>query len=134
MAVDSANNKKAGVVVLAVLLGSVELVFVFSDPGPGMGWPLQVMIAAGLFFFSGAAIGYIHPEGWPIALLSAWGAVLLGGFIILMAMARYGREAFTAVEPPYISSGLMILFGSLGLTLFGSWLGKSLPRIDAAVK
>jgi hypothetical protein len=61
-------------------------------------------------------------------MLTAWGGVLMGGFIIILAMARYGREAFRAVEPPYITSGLILLFGSLGLTFIGGFLGRALRK------
>lgn len=97
---DSIDRKTPFVVLLALLLGFGGLVLVFSDLGPGEGVFLRVTIAAAFFFLSGGAIGYAHFKGWLIAMLVAWGAVLMGGFIILMSIARYGREAFTAIEPP----------------------------------
>lgn len=126
MAADSTDRTNAFVVVLAILLGFVGLVFVFSDPAEG--WLFRVIIATAFFFLTGAAIGYAHPSGWPIAMLTAWGGVLMGAFIILMAIARYGREAFDAIEPPYVTSGLILLFGSLGLTLYGGFFGRSLRK------
>ncbi|MBK9154022.1 MAG: hypothetical protein IPM25_07370 [Chloracidobacterium sp.] len=117
---------KMFVVVIAILLGSVGLVFVFSDPAEG--WRLRVITATAFFFLTGAAIGYVHPRGWPIALLTAWGAVLMGGFITLVAAAHYGRGAFAATEPPFITSGLIMIFGSLGSTLLGALLGKLFAR------
>lgn len=131
MAANSTDRKSAFVVVLALLLGFVGLVFVFSDPAEG--WLLRVIIATAFFFLSSAAIGYAHPSGWPIAVLTAWGGVLMGGFIILMSVARYGREAFDAVEPPYVTSGLLMLFGSLGLTFFGGFFGKSIRKHSGRV-
>ena len=115
-------------VMLALLLGFVGLVLVFSDVGSKETWVLRVAIVTTFFFFAGAAIGFIYPEGWPIAILASWGAVLLGGFIVLMALARYGAQAFSAVEPPYLTSGLTILFGPLLLTAIGALIGKSLSR------
>ncbi len=128
MAMDS-TDKNAVFAGVSILFGFGGLVLVFTDPIEG--WPLRITIAIAFFFFSGAVIGYAHPKGWPIAMLTAWGGVLFGGFIILVAYARYGREAFSSVEPPYITTGLIMLFGSLVLTLIGSFLGKSLPRLDA---
>lgn len=126
MTVDSTDWMNAFVVVVAIVLGFVGLLFVFSDPGEG--WLLRVIIATAFFFLTGAAIGYAHPSGWPIAMLTAWGGVLMGGFIILIAVSRYGRNAFNAIEPPYVTSGLIMLFGSLGLTFFGGFIGKSLRK------
>ena len=63
-----------------------------------------------------------------MALLTAWGAVLMGVFGTLVGFAKYGGEAFTAGESPDASAGLIMLFGSLGLTLIGGFVGKSLPR------
>jgi hypothetical protein len=114
------------VVLVALLLGLVGLVFVFSDPSEG--WLLRIIIAMAFFLLASSAIGYAHPGRWPLAMLTAWGAVLMGGFIIILAMARYGREAFSAVEPPYITSGLILLFGSLGLTFIGGCLGRALRK------
>lgn len=126
MAVDSTDWMSVFIVVVAILLGFVGLMFVFSDPAEG--WLLRGIVATVFFLLSSAAIGYAHPRRWPIATLTAWGGVLMGGFIIILALARFGREAFSAFEPPYITSGLIMLFGSLGLTLFGGFIGKSLRK------
>lgn len=123
-------DKRQAVVLLAFLLGFGGLVFVFSDLGPGEGWPFRVAITAAYFFISGAFIGYAQPKTWAIALLVAWGGVLMGGFITLVAIVHYGREAFAATQPPFITSGLIILFGSVGATLLGAFFGKLLPRKD----
>ena len=118
------DSRNAIVAFLALLLGFVGLGLVFSDAGPNEGWAARVAIAAVFFFLTGAGLAYAHPARWPIALLAAWGGVLMRGFIILMAFVRFGAEAFAASEPPYITSGLIILFGSLGLTFAGALLGK----------
>lgn len=131
MAVDSTDWMKVFVVVIAILLGSIGLVFVFSDPAEG--WLLRATVATAFFFLTGTAIGYAHANGWLIAMLTAWGAVLMGGFIIFMSIARYGSDTFNAVEPPYITSGLVLLFGSLGLTFFGGLLGRSLRKQGARI-
>lgn len=125
---DSIDRKIPFVVLIAVLLGFGGLLLVFSDLGPGEGAFLRVTITAAYFFLSGGIIGFAHFKGWLIAMLVAWGSVLMGGFIIFMAIARYGRESFAATDPPYISSGLIILVGSLALTLLGGVFGRSLSR------
>jgi len=61
--------------------------------------------------------------------LSAWGGILMGGFIVLMAISRYGSAAFSTQEPPYISVGLIMLFIPLGLTLIGGYIGKLLSQM-----
>lgn len=119
-------DKNAAVAGLAILLGFVGLAIVFSDPVEG--WPLRIMIASAFYFFSSATVGYTHPNGWPIAMLTAWGGLLMGGLLIIAAIARYGGAAFAATEPPYISSGLIMLFGSLVLSLSGGYVGKLLSR------
>ncbi|MCC7307074.1 MAG: hypothetical protein IT173_05895 [Acidobacteria bacterium] len=131
---DSIDAKNAVVTVVAIVLGFVGLVFVFSDPGPGEGWLFRVSITMAFYFLSGVGIGYMHPGGWLIAMLIAWGGVMMGGFIVLMAVARYGREAFNASEPPFVASGLIMLIGSLGLTFLGGFLGKSLPRRNPRIR
>lgn len=128
MADDPSGKMDVFVVLLALLLGLVGLVFVFSDPAEG--WLLRVVITTAYFFLTSAAIGYAHPSRWPIAMLTAWGGVLMGGFLIILALARYGSDAFSAIEPPYITSGLIMLFGSLGTAFFGGLLGKSLRKQD----
>ncbi|HMQ03866.1 MAG TPA: hypothetical protein PKD26_08110 [Pyrinomonadaceae bacterium] len=118
------GHKNAVFAGIAFLLGFVGLVLVFSDPAEG--WRLRMIIGSAFFLLSSGAIGYLHPDRWPIAVLTAWGGVLFGGLLILLAIARYGRDAFNAAEPPYITSGLIILFGSLGSAFFGGLLGRSL--------
>jgi len=115
-------------VAVAVVLGFGGLALVFSDLGPGESWPLRITTAVVFFLVSGAFIGFAHPKGWLIAMLTAWGAVLMGAFITLIAIAYYGRGAFAATEPPFITSGLTMIFGSLGSTLLGALLGKMLSR------
>lgn len=122
-------NKTPAFAVLALLLGFFGLAFVFSDLSSGEAWLERVIVAALFFFLSGLGIGFFHPKWWIIAGLTAWGGIFLGGFIVLMAIGRYGSTAFDAQEPPYISAGLIILFVSLGLALIGGYIGKLLSRM-----
>jgi hypothetical protein len=122
-------NKNLAVAILALALGFVGLAFVFSDLGASEAWLARVFVAALFFFLCGLGIGFINPELWIIAGLSAWGGILMGGFIVLMAIGRYGSAAFDAQEPPYISAGLTMLFIPLGLTLIGGYIGKLLSQM-----
>lgn len=114
---------------IAVLIGFVGLMFVFTDPVEG--WPLRIAIATTFFFLSGAAIGFIHPNGWPMAMLTAWGGALMGGLITLVAISR--NDSSPAPEPLELPIGLIMLFGSPIVTLFGGFLGKSFSRKGTSV-
>ncbi len=116
-------------VALALLLGVFGLALVFSDLGSSEAWQERVFVATLFFFLCGLGIGFFNPELWIIAGLSAWGGILMGGFIVLMAIARYGSAAFDAQEPPYISAGLIMLFIPLGLTLIGGYIGRLLSQM-----
>jgi hypothetical protein len=121
MALDS-TDRNAAFAGVAALLGAVGFMFLFSDPREG--WIVRVIASMVFFFFASVAIGYAHPGGWLIAMLISWGGVAMGGFITLMAFARYGAQAFDAVEPPFIISGLVMLFAPIALTLLGGFVGK----------
>lgn len=123
------QDKNPAVSILALILGFLGLALVFSDLETSDGWLARVIVAALFFFLCGLGIGFINPELWIIAGLSAWGGILMGGFIVLVSIGRYGSAAFDAQEPPYISAGLIMLFIPLGLTLFGGYIGKLLSRV-----
>ncbi len=116
-------------VALALLLGVFGLALVFSDLGSSEAWQERVFVATLFFFLCGLGIGFFNPELWIIAGLSAWGGIIMGGFIVLMAISRYGNAAFSAQEPPYISVGLIMLFIPLGLTLIGGYIGRLLSQM-----
>ena len=109
---------------LALILGLVGLSFVISDPGPGESMAIRILTAALFFFLSGAAIAFFNPTLWVISGLTAWGGVLMGGLITLSAVRRYGGDAFNAQEPPYISSGLIMLLLPITFSLIGGYVGK----------
>lgn len=110
--------------VLAVLFGIFGLVLVFSDLGPGEVWWERVLIAMLFFFFCGLAVGWFNPRFWIIAALSAWGGFLMGGSLVFFALSKYGKAAFDAQEPPYISVGLIMLFFPVIFSLIGGHVGK----------
>lgn len=121
-------SKNEAVVLLAFLFGFGGWVFVFSDLRPGESWLARIAIAAAFFLLTGGVIGFLHPKGWLVAMLISWGAVLMGGLMIFLAFVRYGREAFSAAEPPFVTSGPVMVFGSLGMSLSGGIVGKLLTR------
>jgi hypothetical protein len=116
--------KGALLAILAILLGAIGLSLVFSDPAEGQ---VTRMILTGLYFLiCGGAIGLLYPKAWMISGLTAWGAVLFGGFLSIDALRRYGGNAFGAEEPPYIVAGLVITLAPITLSLLGGYLGKLL--------
>jgi hypothetical protein len=130
MAISNKNpDKNPAVAILALMLGFFGLALVFSDLGANERWLARVVVATLFFFLCGLGIGFLNPELWITAGLSAWGGILMGGFIVLMAIGRYGSAAFDAQEPPYISAGLTMLFIPLGLTLIGGYIGKLLSQM-----
>ncbi len=122
-------NKNLAFAILALLFGVFGLALVFSDLGASEACLGRVSVAALFFFLCGLGIGFLNPELWIIAGLSAWGGILMGGFIVLMAISKYGSAAFDAQEPPYISAGLAMLFIPPGLTLIGGYIGKLLSQM-----
>ncbi len=111
-------------VALALILGIIGLSTVFSDLGSGESWGMRTLIADIFFFLSGAVIGFFNPKLWMISGLIAWEGVLMGGFLTLIALRRHGAGAFSAQESPYISVGLMMLFGPIILALLGGFMGR----------
>lgn len=124
--------KTAAFLFLAFLIGIVGLSLVFSDMGSGESWGVRTLIATAFFFFSGVLIGFFNPKLWMISGVTAWGGVLMGGFLTLMAFRKHGADAFNAQEPPYIFVGVMMLILPITLALMGGFLGKILTRFRAA--
>lgn len=114
---------------LAFFLGIFGLALVFSDLGPDESWSIRIVIWIFFFFLSGFGLGFFNPKMWMISALTAGGGILLGGFIILVAIAKYGNNAFNAQEPPFISAGLTTLFVPLILALFGGYIGKQVAQM-----
>jgi hypothetical protein len=110
----------------ALILGLFGLALVFSDLAPNETWSIRVGIAVAYFFLCGLGIGFLSRDFWLIAGLSAWGAILMGGLLVMVALGRHGSAAFNAQEPPYISSGLLLLFVPIVLSLAGGYLGRKL--------
>lgn len=110
--------------VLALLFGFFGLALVFSDLGPGESWVVRILVATLFFLISGALIGFLNPNLWMISGLTAWGGLLIGGFITWGAIRRYDRgDAASAQEPTNISAGLIMLFLPLTLSLIGGYIG-----------
>ena len=113
-------------VILALIVGIFGLSLVFVDLGPDGLTFGRVILGVGFFLLVGLIIGFINPKGWWISGFAAWGGILIGGFITINAIKKYGGDAWSANEPPYILSGLALLFFPLGLALVGGYLGKFL--------
>ena len=120
---------KLGSVVLAFILGIFGLALLFSDLSQGESGSNRVILAILFFFLCGLGIGFFNPKMWIISGLTAWGGILLGGFITLVALAKYGSNAFGAREPPFISAGLIMIFLPAALALTGGYIGKQLTQM-----
>lgn len=126
--VDMSEHKRPFAIVLSVILGAIGLALVFSDLGPDESWPVRAAVAASYFFLCGVGIGLLSRDQWYIAGLSAWGGVLFGGYLVLVALGSYGTTAFEAKDPPFISSGLILLFVPIALSLLGGYIGSQLSN------
>ncbi len=111
-------------VVVALVLGAVGLFFVFADPTSNESLGGRAALGIAFFFFSGFAIGFFGPRVWFLSGLTAWAAIIFGGYLSLAAIAKYGSGAFGAQEPPYILAGISIMVLPLGFALFGGLAGK----------
>jgi hypothetical protein len=120
------NLKNLAFSAFALILGFIGLSLVFSDIGAGESAASRIFVAASFFFLGGVGIGYFNSRAWIISGLTAWGSILFGAFLTLASIRKYGRDAFTVQEPPYLSAGLVILFVPLSLALLGGYIGKSL--------
>jgi peptidoglycan/LPS O-acetylase OafA/YrhL len=112
----------------SLALGVIGLNLVFSDLGAGESSINRIFVSAVFFFLCGIGIGYFNPRGWVISGLCAWGSTLFGTLIVMNAIRKYGGNALSAQEPPYISSGLIILLVPLSLALLGGYVGRNLSR------
>jgi len=110
----------------ALILGLFGLALIFSNLSPNETWSIRVAVAVIYFFLCGLGIGFLSRDFWFIAGLSAWGAVLMGGLLVIVALGRHGSASFEAQEPPYISSGLLLLFVPIVLSLAGGYIGHKL--------
>jgi len=116
-------------VILAFSLGFFGLALLFSDSSADESGSNRIVVAILFFFLCGVGIGFFNPKMWIISGLTAWGGIFLGGFITLIALPRYGINAFGAQEPPYISAGLIMFFLPVALALTGGYIGKQLSQV-----
>jgi uncharacterized protein YacL len=117
--------------LFALLLGFIGLSLVFSDLNQGESLATRILTAALFFSISGVGIGLLIPKAWMVSALVAWGAILMGGFITLTALRKYGSSAFGTEEPPYISSGLIVLILPVTVSLIGGYFGKQIRHTKA---
>ncbi|KAB7726134.1 hypothetical protein F5984_24975 [Rudanella paleaurantiibacter] len=104
-------DRRLAINALFVLLHSVVLLYVVKQ-SPVIHWPyLMASISA-------AAIGFAEPRrGWLLALLQA-SALLIGYYGFTDQPAQSGQKELEAFN----------LFGSVGLTFVGSFIGSILKR------
>lgn len=116
-------------IILALILGIFGLALLFSDLSTDESGSNRIILSLLFFLLCGLGLGFFNPKMWIISGLTAWGGIFLGGFITLIALARYGSNAFAAREPPYISAGLIMIFLPVALALTGGYIGKQLSQI-----
>ncbi len=112
--------------IIAIITGIIGLSLVFSDTGPSEPTIARVFISAVFFFLCGSVIGYFNPQAWIISVLVSWGACFFGLLLVIAAIRNYGAAAFSAQQPPYIESGLVISLLPFSLTVLGGYVGKLL--------
>lgn len=108
-------------VIIALMVGVIGLWAVFSDIGPRDSIATRWLIT-GLVYAAGAmAVGFLVPRRWYLALLTAWGPLVLG-LIGLTAKLMNGGPlpywrflALTILGVP----GFALLFGYLGRRVRG---------------
>jgi hypothetical protein len=70
---------------VAGVTGFISLVLLFSDPPPG-GAAQQFATAFVAIFVGGLFIGFLYPERWWIAGLTAWGGFLLSAPLLVVPL------------------------------------------------
>jgi hypothetical protein len=114
-------------------LGFIGLSMILSDLSQGESWWIRIVTATLFFFLTGAAIGFFNSTFWMISALTAWGGVLIGGWITFAALVRHGTEVFNA-DPPYLVGGLLILFVPIALSLTGGYVGNRISQARSRLK
>ena len=69
----------AAATLVILLSGAVGLWGVFTDASPGESVALRLALLVLVQLLGAALVGALLPRWWMLALLSAWGPVLLGG-------------------------------------------------------
>ena len=71
--------RAAAATLVILLTGAVGLWGVFTDASPGESIALRLALLVLVQLLGAALVGALLPRWWMLALLSAWGPVLLGG-------------------------------------------------------
>ena len=108
-------------VIIALMIGVIGLWAVFSDIGPKDSIATRWLVTSLVYAAGAMAVGFLVPRRWYLALLTAWGPLVLGlmGLAVKPVNARpipYWRFlALTILGVP----GFALLFGYLGRRVRG---------------
>ena len=114
-------------VIIALAVGVIGLWAVFSDIGPKDSMAARWLMTSLVYAAGAMAVGFLVPRRWYLALLTAWGPLVLGliGLTVKLINGRpvpYWRFlALTILGVP----GAALLFGFLGRRVRGRLAGVS---------
>jgi len=109
------RSAAATLVILAT--GAIGLMGAFSDPSPSESVALRLALLAVVQVSGAALVGVILPRWWILALLTAWGPLLLG------SVALYVKLVHHTVFPRLTFLVFTLVVPSL-LALTGGFLGR----------
>lgn len=108
-------------VILGVLGGILILSRVFSDIGRDESAVGQVVLLVSVTFLMSAGLGWLAARRWYLAVVLAWGAILMGA-ISLMVRTRRGGSPMEWL----LTSALLL--GIPALSLLGGFTGDRVRR------
>ena len=111
----AARGLAAAVVILA--FGALGFFGVFSDAPPGQPLTLRLGVLAVAQLTGAGLVGLLLVRQWFLAVLTAWGPLLMGGLGLYVKLRHPG-------EFPRASFLLVSLCGAPLLALAGGWLGR----------
>ena len=104
-------------VALALLVGVAGLWTVFTDVGPNESRAARWLMTGLVYALGATAVGALVPRRWYLALLAAWGPVVLGAVGLVAKLANGGAVPYWR----FLATNLLgvpavaLLFGYLGM-------------------
>lgn len=111
------NNKRTIIaVVLAIVVGTLALPFVFSDLGPDEGIALRMASAGSIFFFGGVLVGWVAIRRWLVSALCAWSPLGMGLMMLISKLTvQGGGTSWAAIT--------VFLVAPLAFSVIGGYIG-----------
>jgi hypothetical protein len=119
--VDPRPQDRASITVLAVVLagtiGAIGFGALSIDLAPTVSKSGLLLVTALVYAVGAVVVGALAPRRWWLALLAAWGPVILGIAALIAKLANYGegvhwRDLTMAI---LVVPGYAMLFGYLGM-------------------